>query len=78
MTLIIIKDWVSFTIKLINSINGVDAEINRIYDGIEAETSKSQASFQIIQNSFEALPSMRLEYFENEPEISMQKPEHHH
>ena len=25
-----------------------DSEINRIYDGVEAETRKSQASFQII------------------------------
>ena len=33
----------------------------RIYDGVEAETRKSQASFQIIQVSSEALPRMRLE-----------------
>ena len=36
-------------------------ETKRIYDGVEAETRKSQASFQIIQVSFEALPRMRLE-----------------
>ena len=35
--------------------------IKRIYDGVEAETRKSQASFQIIQVSSEALPRMRLE-----------------
>ena len=34
--------------------------IKRIYDGVEAETRKSQASFQIIQVSSEALPRMRL------------------
>ena len=39
----------------------VGAEIKRIYDGVEAETRKSQASFQIIQVSSEALPRMRLE-----------------
>ena len=32
-----------------------------IYDGVEAKTRKSQASFQIIQVSSEALPRMRLE-----------------
>ena len=37
------------------------SEINRIYDGVEAETRKSQASFQIFQVSSEALPRMRLE-----------------
>ena len=36
-------------------------ETKRIYDGVEAETRKSQASFQIIQISSEALPRMRLE-----------------
>ena len=36
-------------------------KINRIYDGVEVETRKSQASFQIIQVSSEALPRMRLE-----------------
>ena len=30
-------------------------KINRIYDGVEAETRKSQASFQIFQVSSEAL-----------------------
>ena len=35
--------------------------IKRICDGVEAETRKSQASFQIIQVSSEALPRMRLE-----------------
>ena len=28
--------------------DGVEVETNRIYDGVEAETRKSQASFQII------------------------------
>ena len=37
--------------------NGID----RIYDGAEAETTESQASFQILQVSAEALPRMRLE-----------------
>ena len=37
------------------------AGIKRIYGGIKAETKKSQASFQIIQVSFEALLRMRLE-----------------
>ena len=36
------------------------AKTKRIYDGVEAETRKSQASFQIIQVSSEALPRMRL------------------
>ena len=59
----------------------IDAEINRIYDGVDAETRKSQASFQIFQVSSEALPvssealpissealpRMRLEWSENEP-----------
>ena len=36
-------------------------KIIRIFDGVEAETRKSQASFQIIQVSSEALPRMRLE-----------------
>ena len=30
------------------SVNRQDVRINRIYDGVEAETRKSQASFQII------------------------------
>ena len=34
--------------------------IELIYDGVEAEIRKSQSSFQIIQVSCEALPSMRL------------------
>ena len=33
-------------------------KINRIYDGVEAETRESQASFQIIQISSEALRRM--------------------
>ena len=41
----------------------------RIYDGVEAETRKSQASFQITRVSSEA---------ENEPEISSERPQHHH
>ena len=36
-------------------------EINGINNGAEAETRKSQASFQIIQVSSEALPRMSLE-----------------
>ena len=36
-------------------------EIKRIYDGVEVKTRKYQASFQIIQVSFKALPRMRLE-----------------
>ena len=36
-------------------------EFKRFYDWVEAETRKSQASFQIIQVSSEALPRMRLE-----------------
>ena len=53
-------------------------EINRIYDGAEAKTRNSQASYQIIQVSCEALPSMRLESSDNEPEISLSRPQHHH
>ena len=53
-------------------------KINRIDDGIEASTRKSQASFQIIQVSSNALPSMRPEYSENKPEISLSMPRHHH
>ena len=41
--------------------HGYRSENIRIYDGVEAETRKSQASFQIIQVSSEALPRMRLE-----------------
>ena len=37
------------------------SEIKRMYDEVEAETRKSQASFQIIQVSSEALPRKRLE-----------------
>ena len=36
---------------------GFVADTNRIYDGVEAETRKSEASFQIIQVSSEALPN---------------------
>ena len=42
-------------------------EIDRIYDGVQAETMKSQESFQIFQVSSEALP-----------ETSLQRPQHHH
>ena len=35
--------------------------INRIYDGVEDETRKSQASFLIIQMLSEVLPRMILE-----------------
>ena len=51
---------------------------DRIYDGVEAETRKSQASFQIIQVSSEAMPRMRLELSVNEPEISLLRSQHHH
>ena len=37
------------------------SDTKRIYDRVEAETRKSQESFQIIQDSSEALPRMRLE-----------------
>ena len=47
--------------------NIADDKIKRIYDGIEAETRKSQTSFQIIQLSSEALL-----------EISVLRPQHHH
>ena len=40
---------------------GASMETNRIYVGVEAETRKSQARFQIIQVSCEALPGMKLE-----------------
>ena len=53
-------------------------EIKRIYAGVEAETMKSQASFQSIQVLPEALPRMRLRLSENEPEISVLKPQHNH
>ena len=36
------------TKRLAQSANDTHMEINRIYDGVEAETRKSQASFQII------------------------------
>ena len=42
------------------SAKNIKSETIRIYDGVEAETRKSQASFQIIQVSSEALPRMRL------------------
>ena len=48
-------------------------KIKRIYDGVEAETRKSQASFQIIQVSSEALRES-----DNEPEISLLRLQHHH
>ena len=38
-----------YEIKFVrNMINGSVEETNRIYDGVKAETRKSQASFQII------------------------------
>ena len=37
------------------------SEIKIIYDGVEAETRKSQASFHVNKVSSEALPMMRLE-----------------
>ena len=46
-------------------------------DGVEAEKRKSQASFQIIQVSSEALSRMRLEQSENEPEISFSRLQNH-
>ena len=53
-------------------------QTNRINDGAEAETRKSQASFQIIQVSPEAVPRMRLELSEYEPEISLLRSQHYH
>ena len=50
----------SLTIKII-IILSAEHEIKRIYDGVEAETRKSQVSLQIIQVSSEAQPKMRLE-----------------
>ena len=47
--------------------NAILYDSNRIYDGVEAETRKSQAFFQIIQVSSEALPRMRL----NAPRIRL-------
>ena len=47
-------------------------------DGVDDETRKSQASFQIIQILSKALLRMRFEKSENEPEISVLRPQHHH
>ena len=55
-----------------------EANFNKIYDGVEAETRKSQASFQIIPVSSEALPTMRLELSENKHETSLLRSQHHH
>ena len=43
------------------AIFGLNCEFKTIYDGVEAKTRKSQASFQIIQVSSAALPRMRRE-----------------
>ena len=51
----------SCSLCLMLNIYEQDKKINRIYDGVEAETRKSQASFQIIQVSSEALLRMRPE-----------------
>ena len=51
------QEWDKYAFKL----TGTGLKIKRIYDGVEAETRKSQASFQIIQVSSEALPRMRPE-----------------
>ena len=52
-------------------------QINRIYGGAEAETRKSQVSFQII-SLMRGLPSIRLKESENEPGISLSRPQPHH
>ena len=39
---------------------GFPSKIDIIYDGVVAETRKSQASFQIFKVSYEALPRMRI------------------
>ena len=43
-----------------DDLNFMFSNTKRSYDGVEAETRKSQASFQIIQVSSETLPKMRL------------------
>ena len=45
---------------ILTSLNSIE-ENNRFYDGVEAETRKSQTSFHIIQVSSEAVSRMRLE-----------------
>ena len=58
-------------------------QTNRIYDGVEAETRKSQAILWLFKSHARLCraweePSMRLEKCENEPEISLSRPQHHH
>ena len=60
-----------FIFGLVSGMAALLRKNKRIYDGVEAETRKSQASFQIIQVSSEALLRMRLEKSQNEPEISL-------
>ena len=48
----------------------IEHKSNRTFDGVGAETKKSQASFQIFQDSSEQP--------ENEPEISLPRPQLHH
>ena len=43
------------------NINMTIFELQRIYDGVEGDTRKLKAMFQIIEVSSEALPRMRLE-----------------
>ena len=69
---------IMFYIELYIPCSYVYTENNRIYNGVEAETRKSRASFQIIQVPFEALPRMTHEKSENEPEISLLMSQHHH
>ena len=46
-------------IDILRQLKCTSAEIKRIYDGVEAETRKSLASFQIIEVSSEAHPSLK-------------------
>ena len=61
----------------VNSCVCLIVEIIKIYDGDKAGTRTSQTSFRIIYVSCEALSRVRRERSLNEPEISLQMPQHH-
>ena len=52
-------------------------DINRIYDGVEAETRNFKIVFRLFI-FMRGLPRIRLELSENEPEISLSRPQPQH
>ena len=53
------------------------SQTNRIYDGVEAKSRKSQASFQIIWLMRGSAEHETIN-LKNQPEISLSRPQHHH